>query len=214
VSAAGGPPPRPAKGQRPTVGVVLFEGFELLDVFGPLEMLGGDMDIAVMAERAGPVASSQGPACVAEAAMADADAPDVLLVPGGFGTRREVANAAFLAELARLAGAARLVASVCTGSALLAKAGILDGKRATSNKRAFAWVASQGPRVDWVAQARWVEDGRFFTSSGVSAGMDMALGLLERMLGREASLGAAQAAEYEWHEDWQWDPFARLNGLA
>ena len=167
----------------------------------------------MLAERPGTVASAQGPEAVAEAALADAGALDVLLVPGGMGTRREVSNQPFLDELRRQAEAARFVASVCTGSALLARTGLLDGRRATTNKRAFAWVSSQGPAVQWVAQARWVEDGKFFTSSGVAAGMDMALGLVAHLFGREASVGIAQTAEYEWHEDPHWDPFARLNGL-
>jgi putative intracellular protease/amidase len=201
-------PPPPLK-----VGAVLFPGFELLDVFGPLELLPWGKEIVMLAERPGTVASAQGPEAVAEAALADAGALDVLLVPGGTGTRREVSNQPFLDELRRQAEAARFVASVCTGSALLARTGLLDGRRATTNKRAFAWVSSQGPAVQWVAQARWVEDGKFFTSSGVAAGMDMALGLVAHLRGREASVGIAQAAEYEWHEDPHWDPFARLNGL-
>ena len=75
----------------------------------------------------------------------------------------------------RLADASALVTTVCTGSALLARTGRLDGIAATSNKAAFAWVMEQGPKVDWKPEARWVEDGKFMTSSGVSAGMDMAL---------------------------------------
>jgi transcriptional regulator GlxA family with amidase domain len=207
------------------VGVVLFPGFEVLDVYGPLEMFaaladrpdgraGGRVEISMLAENPGAVPSSQGPSSVADAALADARGPDVLLVPGGWGTRREAENAAFIGALARQCGDARFVAGVCTGSALLARAGVLDGKSATTNKRAFAWVASQGPRVNWVAQARWVEDGKYFTSSGVTAGMDMALGLIAHVFGRDASVGIAQGAEYEWHEDKGWDPFARLNGLA
>ena len=196
------------------VGVVLFEGFELLDVFGPLEMLGGKSRIVLLAEKAGPVASIQGPRSVADEAIAGAGEFDAILVPGGFGTRREVGNQPFLDSLRSLSARSRFVTSVCTGSALLAKAGILDGRRATTNKRAFAWVASQGPAVDWVPQARWVEDGRFFTSSGVTAGMDMALGLIAHLFGREESLAIAQGAEYDWHEDRGWDPFAKLNGLA
>jgi putative intracellular protease/amidase len=195
------------------VGAVLFPGFELLDVFGPLELLPWGKEIVMLAECPGAVPSAQGPQAVAEAALADAGALDVLLVPGGMGTRREASNQPFLDELRRQAEAARFVATVCTGSALLARTGLLDGRRATTNKRAFAWVSSQGPAVQWVARARWVEDGKFFTSAGVSAGMDMALGLVARLLGREASIGIAQAAEYEWHEDPHWDPFAQLNGL-
>ncbi len=199
------------------VGAVLFPGFELLDVFGPLEMFGlleKRAEIVLIAQETGAVASHQGPRSIADVALSEAGGLDVVLVPGGIGTRREVLNPHFLEELRRLSEGSRFVSSVCTGSALLAKAGLLDGRKATSNKRSFKWVVSQGPRIDWVAQARWVEDGKFFTSSGVSAGMDMALGLIARLLGRDASVEVAQAAEYEWHEDKGWDPFAKLNGLA
>jgi putative intracellular protease/amidase len=207
------------------VGAVLFPGFELLDVYGPLEMFGalasragaasaGPVEISMLAERPGAVRSNQGPSSVAEAALAGNHGLDVLLVPGGWGTRREVANAPFVDELRRQCAAARFVASVCTGSALLAKAGVLDGIKATTNKRSFGWAVSQGPRVKWVAAARWVEDGRFFTSSGVSAGMDMALGLIARIFDVGTSRAIAQHTEYEWHQDSGWDPFAALNGLA
>ncbi|MGA6101822.1 DJ-1/PfpI family protein [Psychrobacter pocilloporae] len=84
---------------------------------------------------------------------------------------------AFL-TLQQLSQQTEWVLSVCTGSALLAKAGLLDGKRATSNKRAWAWVISQSDQVKWIPEARWVIDGKFYTSSGVSAGMDMALGFI------------------------------------
>jgi transcriptional regulator GlxA family with amidase domain len=196
------------------VGAVLFEGFELLDVFGPLEMFGllrERATLMMLAEKPGAVRSSQGPECVATTSLSGDHGLDVLLVPGGFGTRREVLNTPFIEELGVQCSKARIVASVCTGSALLAKAGVLDGRRATSNKFAFNWVAAQGPAVAWVREARWVEDGKFFTSSGVSAGMDMALGLIAHLLGRETSLGVAAGAEYAWHEDSAWDPFAALN---
>ncbi len=199
------------------VGAVLFDGFELLDVFGPLEMFGLLRERAtlhMLAEFPGNVRSHQGPACAAEAVLGRDPALDVLLVPGGWGTRREAAREPFLAALRAQSEKSRFVASVCTGSALLAAAGILDGRRATSNKRSFAWATSQGPRVTWVAKARWVEDGRFFTSSGVSAGMDMSLALISALVGREAALEAAAGAEYEWHQDAGWDPFAAMNGLA
>ena len=200
-----------------TIGTVLFEGFELLDVFGPLEMFGRlepSPRLLMLAEAVGPVKSNQGPSCMADTELAG-DAPlDVLLVPGGMGTRREVQNQGFLESLSARAISSRWVASVCTGSALLARTGLLDGKRATTNKRAFRWVASQGPAVAWVAEARWVEDGKFFTSSGVTAGMDMALGLIARLRGRDSAVEAAQGTEYAWHEDSGWDPFAKLNGLV
>ncbi len=193
------------------VGAVLFEGFELLDFFGPLEMFGlmeVDAKITVLAETAGPVKSAAGPGAVAEAGMAGAGGFDVLLIPGGIGTRREMNNPKFLADLTRLAEASRIVATVCTGSFLLAKTGLLDGRKATSNKRVFQLVKSSAAKVDWVAKARWVEDGKYFTSSGVSAGMDMTLALIAKLRGREKSLEIARRAEYEWHEDAAWDPFA------
>jgi transcriptional regulator GlxA family with amidase domain len=113
-----------------------------------------------------------------------------------------------LAELKRLAEASKLVATVCTGSLLLAKTGLLDGRKATSNKRVFQLVANSAPKVNWIAKARWVEDGKYFTASGVSAGMDMALAVIARLCSREKSLELARRAEYEWHEDASRDPFA------
>ena len=198
------------------MGAVLFDGFELLDLYGPLEMFGlleGEAKITVVAEKPGQVKSSSGPCGVAEAAMAGSSGFDVLLIPGGIGTRREIANRQFLAELKRLAEASQIIATVCTGSFLLARTGLLDGRKATSNKRVFQLVKSSAPQVEWIAKARWVEDGKYFTSSGVSAGMDMILAVIARLFGRERSLQIASRAEYEWHEDSSWDPFAAAAGL-
>ncbi len=193
------------------VGAVLFDGFEMLVFFGPLERFGlleGGVRITVVAEKAGAVKSSGGPCGVAEATLAGSGGFDVLLIPGGIGTRKEMANAAFVTELKRLAEASRMVATVCTGSFLLARTGLLDGLKATSNKRAFQQVKANAPKVNWIAKARWVEDGKYFTSSGVSAGMDMALALIARLCNRETSIQIASRAEYQWHEDRFWDPFA------
>ena len=106
------------------------------------------------------------------------------------------------------------VAVVCTGTTLVAKTGLLDGHKATTNKAAFDWVANQGPNVDWQKKARWVESGKFFTSSGVSAGIDMSLALIAHLLGEDKALEAARWAEYDWHRDPDWDPFAEVYGLA
>ena len=101
-----------------------------------------------------------------------------------------------------------MTATVCTGSALLARTGLLDNRPATSNKLAWNWVLQQGPRVQWIRQARWVDDGTIITSSGVSAGIDMALSLIARLNGRELALASARNMEYRWHEDAGDDPFA------
>ena len=200
-----------------TLGVLIFPEFELLDVFGPLEMFGmlpETFAIRLVAERERNVASAQGPRSGADALFSDAGHYDILLVPGGRGTRREVDNPALLSWLREKAAAADMVASVCTGSALRAKAGLLDGAKATTNKMAFAWVSSQGPRVLWQPQARWVEDAKFVTSSGVSAGIDMSLAVIARCCGEEQARQVALWAEYEWHRDPSWDPFAKIHGVV
>ena len=193
------------------IGAVLFPGFELLDVFGPLEMFGAlqeRVSITMLGECAGEIASSQGPKAVVELALAETDGFDILLIPGGKGTRAGVNDLPFLQSIHKNAESSKIVATVCTGSALLAKTGLLDGKRATSNKIAFSWVCSQGPSVSWVRKARWVKDGKFITSSGVSAGMDMSLALIQEIFGREVAVETARYAEYLWNEDLDSDPFA------
>ena len=100
--------------------------------------------------------------------------------------------------------------SVCSGSAILAKAGLLDGRRATSNKQFFDLARAQSDKVRWVEEARWVEDGPFATSSGVSAGTDMALGLIAKLYGRETAQRIADMTEYQWHSDPTRDPFVRF----
>ncbi|PYN15793.1 MAG: hypothetical protein DME05_10615 [Candidatus Rokuibacteriota bacterium] len=113
-----------------------------------------------------------------------------------------------LERLAQASRRARITTTVCTGSALLARTGLLDGRPATSNKIAWDWVTQQGPRVLWKRKARWVDDGDVLTSSGVSAGIDMALSLIARLHGREMALTSARNMEYVWHESPEDDPFA------
>jgi transcriptional regulator GlxA family with amidase domain len=205
--------------RRRTLGVLLFPGFELLDVFGPLEAFGirsakDHFETLLVAERSGPIESAQGPKALAEAALDDARALDLILVPGGFGTRKAVNDRALCDWIVRRAADAELVMSVCTGAAMLARAEVLDGRRATTNKGAFQWVLGQGPRVEWVKEARWVEDGKFYTSSGVSAGIDMALAAIAKLTSRELAEQIAVLMEYDWHRDATWDPFAKVHGLV
>ena len=200
-----------------SVAIVLFEGFELLDVFGPVSLLARlpeQYPITYVAPRAGLIKSSQGAEIMATVSLADAVTPDIVLVPGGLGTRALANDRTFLELLARWAGSAPLVTSVCTGSALLAAAGLLDGYRATSNKMAFAWATSQGEQVEWVARARWVHDRDRWTSSGVAAGIDMTAALIADLSGAEVAATAARHIEIEIHTDADWDPFAELYGLG
>jgi transcriptional regulator GlxA family with amidase domain len=206
-----------AESQTRTLGVVLFPDFELLDVFGPVEMFGnmkGLVDIIIVAERTGAVRSAQGPSVNADHAFDDCPRLDLVLVPGGVGTYAEVGNRALIDWLRRRVPEAEIVMTVCSGTALLARTGVLDGRRATTNKMLFHSIASEGPRVEWVKEARWVEDGKFFTSSGVSAGIDMALAVIERLSGTQMSEALALGTEYDWHRDPAWDPFAKAHGLV
>lgn len=213
------------------IGAILYPGFEMLDTFGPLEMysvLGKDkVEIVTVAERAGPVAAALGadgplaPKVLADVGFDDVPALDIVLVPGGFGTFAELENIIMLQFLQRVAEGAEIVTSVCTGSALLAKAGLLDGLPATTNKQFFALARMQSDKVEWVEQARWVDAGKYVTSSGVSAGMDMTLAVIARTWGEEAAEAAADFAEYSWQRDAGSDPFhkdldkaSRLLGLV
>ena len=195
-----------------TLGAIFYEGFELLDVYGPLEMFGSvgpELRIVTVAETAGPVASFQGPKTLAEYGFGDCPPLDLILLPGGFGTIEQLANDALLEFLRTRSTEARITMSVCSGSALLAKAGLLDGRRATSNKQFFSLATAQGEKVDWVTEARWVDADQFVTSSGVSAGMDMALAVIERLFGSERAESIAVLTEYEWHRDSTRDPFVK-----
>lgn len=199
------------------LGVVLFRDFELLDVFGPVEMFGnlkGMVETVMVAEKAGPVVSAQGVSVVADHGFEDCPKLDFLLLPGGIGTREEIENRAMIDFLKARVAEAEVAMTVCTGTALFARAGVLDGRRATTNKMAFQWVADQGPKVDWVKQARWVEDGKFATSSGVSAGIDMALAVIEKLYGKDTSRALEVGTEYDRHTDASWDPFAKIHGLV
>ncbi len=208
-----------------TVGGLVYPGFEMLDLFGPLEMfsmLGPERArILIIGEGSAAVPSAMamdltsGPKVQPDCTFDSAPGVDVLLVPGGFGTLPALENDALLNFIQRQAETARIVASVCTGSVLLARAGVLNGRRATSNKQLFARATAEQAPVTWVENARWVEDSKFFTSSGVSAGMDMALAVIAHLLGEEAAERTATAAEYTWHRDANSDPFvSHLNELA
>jgi putative intracellular protease/amidase len=192
------------------VGVVLYPGFEVLDVFGPVEMwaYAPDLKVVMIAEHAGPVRSAQGVLLTADYGFADAPPLDIMMVPGGSGTHTELKNPVFLDYLRAQDQHTQLTTSVCSGSALLARAGLLKGHRATSNKLYFSLATSQDASVDWIKHARWVEDGKYITSSGVAAGTDMALSVLARIYGREQARQLARALEYLWNEDPDNDPFA------
>jgi len=195
------------------LGIVLYEGFEPLDVYGPVEIfgnVGAKLRLHMVAEKAGPVKSVLGAASVAEYSFDDCPELDLILVPGGIGTLKQLRNEKFHTWLRERAPKAEIVMSVCSGSAILAQAGLLDGRKATTNKQSFKLLTSGKNQVEWVKEARWVDEGDRVTSSGVSAGIDMSLHIVERLWGIELAEGIADGTEYTWNRDPTNDPFAKF----
>lgn len=192
------------------INILLFSDFETLDAFGPVEIFGRFQEyrLQYLSLNGGVIRSSQGTEILTKP-VDDADFSGILLIPGGQGTRTLVLDTRFVQKLAQISDRSAYCLTVCTGSALLAKTTLLDGRKATSNKRAFEWVKSVNPNVDWVERARWVADGKFYTSSGVSAGMDMSLGFIAETIGLDKAIEAATGIEYIWNTDRNHDPFAR-----
>ncbi len=196
------------------VGVLLFDNFETLDVFGPVEILGrnkSDYQITFYSLSGGQIKNEHGILMQTEPLKNIKEGTDVFLIPGGLGTRKEVDNIQLVDVIRQISNQSKYVLTVCTGSALLAKTGLLDGKKATSNKRAFDWVTTQGNNVNWIKKARWVVDDKYYTSAGVSAGMDMTLGFLADIHGVEFARTVAFQIEYNWQENKDEDNFS--NGL-
>jgi putative intracellular protease/amidase len=192
------------------VAVLLFDRFETLDVFGPVEILGRLTDhysVHFYSEQGKMISNQHGITMATRPLSELSSGSDVFLIPGGPGTRREIANKELVAAVRRIAEASRHVLTVCTGSALLAATGLLNGRKATSNKRAFDWATTFGVNVQWIKEARWTIDGKYYTSSGVSAGMDMTLGFLRDIHGEDFARTVARHIEYQWQEDSTLDPF-------
>ncbi|KAL1797112.1 hypothetical protein ACET3X_003718 [Alternaria dauci] len=201
------PPFFDVNGKKPIhYGVLLFPGFQALDVFGPLDvfnslsmlyhfptrltMLAADSEpVETSHQRAGNQMFSHPETNVSQSLMVDrtfreqleiqeagayaearGGAIDVLIVPGGVGTRNNME--AEIEFVKHIYPNLKALLCVCTGATILARAGVLDGRRATTNKRAYTWATSTGPNVNWVAEARWVVDGNIVTGSGISAGID------------------------------------------
>jgi transcriptional regulator GlxA family with amidase domain len=200
-----------------TLAALVFPGFETLDYFGPIEMLGGfgtETEIITVAKGRDPVASCHGQRIVVDQTLSEKIDYDLLLIPGGDSALIAAQDEELCQWLRDASAQAERVMTVCTGSILLGMTGALDGYRATTNKRDFLDTIHLAPKVTWVREARWVQDGKFYTSSGVSAGMDMALAVMADLFGMDMAERLALGSEYEWHKDATRDPFAKLAGLV
>lgn len=195
-----------------TVAILLFNNFETLDAFGPAEIFGRLTDhyqVSFYSLTGGLIGNPHGVSIMTKSLTDVENGADIFLIPGGYGTREEVNNSLLIDTIRKISQLSKYVLTVCTGTSLLARTGLLDGKKATSNKIAFDWVTTQGPEVIWIRKARWVVDGKYYTSSGVSAGMDMTLGFLANIHGIEFARKLAHAIEYNWQEDKEEDGFCK-----
>ncbi|OAA90413.1 DJ-1/PfpI family protein [Clostridium ljungdahlii] len=191
------------------INIILFNNFETLDIFGPIEILGQikDYQIHYYSEDGGVITNAQNLKIVTEP-ISSADESGILVIPGGMGTRELINNAPFLNKLKSIVEKSTYCLSICTGSAVLARCGVLKNKKATSNKQALEWVKSVSDQVNWVEKARWVADGKYYTSSGISAGIDMTLGFISDRFGKDKAIKIANDIEYIWNDDCTNDIFA------
>ncbi len=192
------------------VAVLLFDNFETLDVFGPVEIFGRlteEYQVSFHSLSGGLIENAHGVSIMTKDFTGIENGADIFLIPGGYGTRVEINNIVLIDKIREISALSKYVLTVCTGTALLAKTGLLDNRKATSNKRAFDWVTTQGLNVNWVRRARWVVDDKYYTSSGVSAGMDMTLGFLQDMHGIDFAREVAHTIEFTWQENKDEDDF-------
>lgn len=189
----------------PNVGILIFEGAELLDFTGPFEAFSTAgryetpyFNTFTVAATDAPITTPNGLRVLPDHSFDSVPPIDILVVPGGQGTRREVDNPAVIDWIKRVAVSADLVTSVCTGSFLLAQAGLLDGLQATTHWRSIDRMRETYPSIDVLAQSRFVDQGKIVTSAGVSAGIDMALHVIERVSGRDAAESSARLMEYDY----------------
>ncbi|ABS62091.1 transcriptional regulator, AraC family [Parvibaculum lavamentivorans DS-1] len=185
--------------------MVIYDGAQVLDVAGPVQLLSAATfpdgraayEIELVAEKPGPVATTSGLLLMAARGFADIPPAalrkiDTLMVTGGLGSRVEMENRHLLAFVRAAAAPARRVVSICTGAVILAAAGLLDGRRATTHWAYAPTMRRRFPKVAVEEDAIYVRDGKFWTSAGVTAGMDLALALVEEDLGREMALALAR----------------------
>ncbi len=191
------------------VAVLLFEGAEELDFAGPYEVFAAasralepsPYEVFTVAAEAGPVMARGGLSVNPRYTLADCPPPDVLIVPGGQGTRQAVKDAALVEWIAQIASAAELTLSVCTGSALLGRAGLLDGREATTHHTAFDFLRDSAPGAVVVEGRRIAGSGNVLTSAGISAGIDLALHVVARHHGEAAARRVADYMEYRWQPE-------------
>jgi len=199
--------------QRKKVGIVIFDDVEVLDFCGPFEVFSvtrldetkrreepSPLDVLLVAQKSESVTTSGGMRVLANVTFANCPALDILVVPGGWGTRSEMNNVHLLTFIRDRAVGVETLASVCTGSLLLGKAGLLDGLRATTHWQTLDLMADLFPNVNVDRTSHVVEQGKVITSAGISAGIDLALRVVARHYGESVARATTQYMEYPYPE--------------
>ncbi|PPR01798.1 hypothetical protein CVT24_001694 [Panaeolus cyanescens] len=226
------PVPTPSLPPPTNYGILLFPAFQALDIFGPLDILNTlamqrTLNLSLISTTYNPVTTKHQMMGINSTFGEDIvpthtfDNPpnnlEVLIVPGGAGTRAPALDP-YIQYIKEVYPSLRYLISVCTGAALLARAGVLNGHRATGNKRAWAFVTSQvnatEADIHWISHARWIQSGNIWTTSGVAAGIDGVFDFVKTVYGEAVALDVANGIEYERQLDWRHDPFADLYNLT
>ena len=198
---------------RKQVGIVVFENVEVLDFCGPFEVFSvtrlneekrreepSPFNVFLLAESTSPIVATGGMKVLPDYDLDSCPHIDILVVPGGWGTRREMGNERLLRWIAARSRQVEILTSVCTGALLLGKAGLLDGKRATTHWRSLDWMQELFPKVTVEKRLHFVEEGALFTSAGISAGIDMSLKVVARHCGEAIARATARHMEYPFPE--------------
>jgi len=196
---------------RKRVGILVFPQVEVLDFCGPFEVFSvtrlnestrrdesSPFEVLLVAETAEPVTATGGLRVIPDVTLDGCPPLDVLVVPGGWGTRSEIKNDRLLAWIKTRGAAVETLTSVCTGSMLLGQAGLLDGRHATTHWRSLSWMRESFPSITVDEKMHVVEDGHVLTSAGISAGIDMALRVVARYHGEEIARNTARNMEYRY----------------
>lgn len=189
--------------------ILIFTDVELLDFCGPYEVFSvanrfvseTPFNVFTIVENAGPVVSHNGLSVNSHYRLADCPKPDILLVPGGRGTRAQLTNSTLVGWIKTVAKNAELVLSVCTGSLLLAKAGLLDGLETTTHHGSLDLLRELAPTASVHSDRRFIDNGRVICSAGISAGIDMSLYIVAKLHGADVAAKTARQMEYNWRPE-------------
>jgi len=196
------------------VGILIFPAVEVLDFCGPYEVFSvtrlneerrreesSPFEVLLVAQRAEPVVATGGLRVIPDVTLETCPPLDILVVPGGWGTRKEIDNQRLLTWIADRAKQVETLTSVCTGAMLLGQAGLLDGRRATTHWRSLDRMRQSFPAVTVEDKLHVVEDGHVLTSAGISAGIDTALRVVARCCGEAVGRATACHMEYPFPDD-------------